>query len=137
MSIPDIVVKRSWFSNKATVSDFTMGGFSCFCLEDTVRQDGIKIYGRSAIPKGQYQVIINDSQRFKRPMPLLLGVPGFDGVRIHSGNTDADTEGCLLLGVYFDPKIIDFIGQSHLAFESFFPKLEALLKTKQVFLSVA
>ena len=70
-------------------------------LEDTDRRledGGEKDYGNTAIPRGRYRVTITFSQRFKRPMPLLHDVPGFDGVRIHGGNTEANTQGCPLLG---------------------------------------
>lgn len=57
-----------------------------------------KVYGQTAIPTGTYRVIISYSNKFKRQMPLLLNVPGFLGIRIHSGNTEKDTEGCLIIG---------------------------------------
>ena len=72
------------------------GEHACFTLEDVVRD--AKIAGETAIPAGAYEVIINHSARFGRELPLLLNVPGFVGVRIHSGNTDKDTEGCILVG---------------------------------------
>jgi hypothetical protein len=70
-----------------------------------------KIYGETAISSGFYQVELTMSNRFKRILPLLLNVEGFEGVRIHNGNTKKDTLGCILVGVW-DGKTPDFIGNS-------------------------
>ena len=58
----------------------------------------IKIAGKTAIPAGTYLVKKTMSPRFKKVLPEILNVPNYTGVRIHAGNTAADTEGCLLLG---------------------------------------
>lgn len=58
----------------------------------------IKIKGNTCIPYGTYNVTITYSPRFKKNLPLLNNVKGFDGIRIHSGNKPQDTEGCLLPG---------------------------------------
>ena len=65
-------------------------------MEDTVRDE--KIAGKTAIPEGTYEVVVNRSPRFKRDLPLLLNVPNFEGIRIHRGNTAKDTNGCILVG---------------------------------------
>lgn len=78
-----------------TLEDKDRGLTSSMPLEDIKKA---KVYGQTAIPSGKYQVTMNMSSRFKKVMPLLLNVPGFDGIRIHSGNTAADTQGCILLG---------------------------------------
>ncbi len=83
----------------ATLGKLSVDGvYQCETLEDVVRPPGVKIYGHTAIPAGEYGVLVTMSPRFQRLLPLLLDVPGFSGVRIHPGNTDADTEGCILVG---------------------------------------
>lgn len=96
------------------------GVFECFTLEDVVRPK--KIPGETAIPAGTYKVIIDMSNRFKRLLPLVVDVPGFAGVRIHPGNTDKDTEGCILVGT---SRSKDFVGNSRAAFDVLFKKMQA------------
>lgn len=74
--------------------------YFCDTLEDVVRDlvTEKKVKGRTAIPAGRYRVILNWSPRFGKPLPLLLDVPHFEGIRIHAGNTAKDTEGCILVG---------------------------------------
>ncbi|EJW95094.1 hypothetical protein EVA_16803 [gut metagenome] len=82
---------------------FMNGHYVCDTLEPTWRNVGIgrpghKIPGRTAIPEGYYAVVVTFSIKFKRWLPLLLNVPLFSGIRIHAGNTAADTQGCILPG---------------------------------------
>ena len=93
----EITLKRVTFSPKFTIGRLEIGTTTIWTLEDPVRK-GPKVYGQTAIPAGRYDVIWNVSNRFKRVMPLLLNVPGFEGIRIHTGNTVDHTEGCILLG---------------------------------------
>lgn len=90
--------------------NFTLGKLTCGNLvlmtaEDAVREiPGVpvsewKIKGRTAIPYGTYTVSLTESARFKRILPELYNVPGFLGIRIHSGNDQYDTEGCILVGM--------------------------------------
>lgn len=123
----DIKLRRFEFGTNYTIGKLYVDDvYFCFTLEDKVRPDGEKIDGQTAIPYGTYTVTIDMSTRFGRLMPHVLNVPGFDGIRIHTGNTDADTEGCILLGTTWAGK--DFVGNSKFAFDPFFEKLKAAQK---------
>lgn len=74
----------------------------CNTLEDA--STVTKIKGESCIPTGKYDVQITMSNRFKKLLPLLIDVPNYAGVRIHKGNTEKDTEGCILVGMQTDGK---------------------------------
>lgn len=124
---------------------FVDGVFQCYTLEDVVRErrydDGSlidptawKIQGKTAIPSGRYKVIIDFSFRFNRLMPHILNVAGFDGIRIHSGNTAADTSGCILLGS--SQNGADQVLQSRLAFDKFFGRLRAVPVDEQIFIEL-
>lgn len=118
---------RREFSEECTIGElFINGEFFCFTLEDREREGQPKVPGKTAIPWGIYRVIIDASRRFGRLMPRLVDVPGFEGVRIHVGNTDKDTEGCILLGRRVAPgsKAIE---ASRLAFDDFYARLAAAL----------
>lgn len=66
---------------------------------DTLEQiKKVKVKDETAIPIGTYKVTLSYSPRFKKILPLIENVKGFDGIRIHSGNTNKDTSGCLLVG---------------------------------------
>jgi hypothetical protein len=115
-----ITVKRLYKTENSTIGEMLIDGvFECFTLEDKERP--IKIKGETAIPKGTYRVIINESNRFKRLLPLLIDVPNFEGVRIHSGNSNHDTEGCILVG---QTRNKNYIGQSRKAFDKLFKKMQ-------------
>lgn len=89
---------------------FANGQFICFTLEDAVREvigqhvDVWKVKGGTAIPSTDfvghsYRITLENSPRFGLETITINGVPGFVGVRVHAGNTELDTEGCVLLGL--------------------------------------
>ena len=113
----EMMLRRRWYSDRSTIGVLTLGEFSCFTLEDRVREPGVKVQDKTAIPAGRYRVVVDFSQRFQRRMPLLLDVPMFTGIRIHSGNTAEDTRGCVLVGEWRAP---DWVGDSRRAFADLF-----------------
>lgn len=127
-------------------SDVTLGAlyvdgqFECWVCEDTVRElPGVpvaqwKVKGQTAIPYGMYDIDITMSARFQTPLPLLLGVPGFEGIRIHPGNTAADTDGCLLPG---EDRLAKSVGRSRIAFNRLFAQLkEAKAKGERIVIHI-
>ncbi|GAA4327421.1 hypothetical protein GCM10023149_30790 [Mucilaginibacter gynuensis] len=115
----------------------------CYTLEDLDRGlkqsqplaeiKANKVFGKTCIPAGRYEVILNYSNKYKRFMPLLLNVMGFEGIRIHSGNKAEDTEGCILLG---SGRGADWISSSREAVAAFMTKLEAAIKTQKVYITI-
>jgi len=125
-----IEIKRLHKTEFSTIGELLVDGvWECYTLEDVERD--VKIKAETAIPRGTYKVIINQSNRLKRLLPLLLNVPNFEGVRIHAGNTNHDTEGCILVG---QTRSKDFIGQSRKAFEKLFAKMQ---KAKEITLTIS
>lgn len=120
-----IWVDRKEYDPTTTLSDIYVNGvFECVGLEDKVRE-GQKIPGETAIPEGKYEVRVTWSPRFKRHLPLLIDVPGFDGIRIHPGNSHRDSSGCLLVGENFTMVAgVPFLLHSVRAFDRLFAKLE-------------
>jgi len=110
------------------------GEFECFTIEDADRNledGGIKVQNKTAIPKGSYNVTITMSNRFGKFMPLIEDVKGFSGVRIHSGNSSKDTEGCIIVGALNESMDDDFIGASRVAMDRLYPKIKSALSMKQ------
>jgi Steigviridae/Suoliviridae L,D-carboxypeptidase/transpeptidase len=140
----ELELTRSVKTNKSTIGELTVNGiFECFILEDKdrgLRKDMpiselivMKIKTRTAIPTGRYEIVVSFSDKFQKMLPLLLDVPAFAGIRIHPGNTDANTEGCLLPGKTKSP---DMIGSSRVAFTALFDKIKAALQREKIFITV-
>lgn len=104
----ELLLERKYCKEEYTIGRLYINGvFFSNTLEDTVRdinKNGtfdcgeFKIKGHTAIPYGEYEVIVNYSPKFKRELPRLLNVPHFEGILIHRGNSKKDTEGCILPG---------------------------------------
>lgn len=87
-----------------TMEDADMG------LTDSMSEAEIgskKVYGRTAIPKGRYEVRLTWSPKFHGKAwcrkysgrcPQVMGVKGFQGIRIHPLNTAEDSLGCIGVG---------------------------------------
>ncbi len=115
-TIGKLYINGKYFSD--TLED-TDRGLSQDMPEEQLRK--MKVKGQTAIPTGTYNVIITYSPKYKKPMPLLLGVPAYEGVRIHSGNTHKDTEGCILVG---ENREIGKVLNSRYTFNKLFTKLQ-------------
>lgn len=85
-TIGDLYINDVWFCN--TIEDKVR---DLKCKED-------KVYGETAIPEGTYKVVVNQSPKLKRKLPLLLNVPYFTGIRIHKGVNEKSSAGCIIVG---------------------------------------
>jgi len=140
----ELVMNRTTRTARSTISELTVNGnFECFVLEDRDRGltqgmtlselMALKVKTRTAIPSGRYEIVVSFSDRFQKMLPLLLDVPAFAGIRIHPGNTDNDTEGCLLPG---KTKAQDMVGSSRAAFTVLFDKIKDAIQREKIFITI-
>ena len=116
----ELILKRTYNNDKYCIGHLYINGkYFCDTIEDCDR--GLdskmplkeilkrKIKAVTAIPTGVYGILMNfvSPKYLKKPffknlcggkMPRLTNVPGYEGVLIHTGNTAADSEGCILVG---------------------------------------
>jgi hypothetical protein len=137
----NLTLQRNVFTDKSTIGMMAIEGvFECYICEDRVREvPGApvaewKVPHETAIPQGRYRIERTMSARFGKIMPLLLKVPGYEGIRIHPGNKPEDTEGCLLPG---QTKGHDVVGNSREAFHALDAKIAyALENGEEVWIEV-
>lgn len=120
-------LQRTDKNDKRTIGLLYIDGvWFCYTLEDPIR--ATKIWGQTAIPAGRYVIDITYSPRFKKPLPILLDVPNFSGIRIHSGNRPEDTLGCILLGL---GRSKNRMLRSRAAIATLQPQVQAALNRKE------
>ena len=140
----ELKLTRGTKTEESTIGDLSVNGqWECFMLEDKDRGlkqtdtleviKAAKVYGKTAIPSGRYEVAVTFSNRFQKYLPLVVNVPGFDGIRIHPGNTAADTDGCLLPGQF---RSSNMVSGSRKAFSVLFEKLKAAAKKEKIFIEI-
>jgi hypothetical protein len=122
-----LLLQRHVSTGECTTGDLYLDGqLYCHTLEDVVRK--VKIKGKTAIPSGLYKVTVNWSGKFQRPLPLLVDVPNFFGIRIHTGNTASSTEGCILVGKELGKNAIY---KSREAFDDLFERIKVALNLNE------
>lgn len=127
----ELTLNRIFLGSSATIGELLINDkYLCDTLEDRVRPEGEKVYGKTAIPEGTYEVKLTHSPRFKKILPEILNVPNFSGIRIHTGNSSKDTEGCILVGTW-DGEKEDWVGSSKIAFDELMTLLEEATNNKE------
>lgn len=117
---------------EATLGRFYWGSQALYATVEDL-QRSVKIWGKTAIPTGRYKAELAYSPHFGRDMPHLRGVPNYEGVLIHWGNTSADTDGCIIIGL--DPTAVG-VANSKAAFSNFMPRFNAALLEGEVWITV-
>jgi len=137
----NLILKRIYFAPSYTIGKLSIEtNLFCDTLEDNNKDldhDGKlelpKVMHETCIPFGRYEVIMTMSSRFKQVMPLLLNVPGFEGIRIHSGNTAEDTSGCILVGTNTEKGKVT---GSRIKAAELYKYIEDALKIGKVFITI-
>lgn len=138
LTLKRIALRPTYTIGKLYIDD----AYFCDTLEDTVRDINKsgkfdngeqKIKGKTAIPYGTYEIKWTYSPRFKKYTPQLMNVPSFEGIRIHAGNTSADTEGCLILG---ENKQVGKVLNSRATINKFYPIIKEACSNGKVTIEI-
>lgn len=138
LTLKRIALRPTYTIGKLYIDDV----YFCDTIEDTVRdlnKNGKfdngeqKIKGKTAIPYGTYEIKWTYSPRFKKYTPQLMNVPSFEGIRVHAGNTSADTEGCLILG---ENKQVGKVLNSRATINKFYPIIKEACSNGKVTIEI-
>lgn len=138
LTLKRIALRPTYTIGKLYIDD----AYFCDTLEDTVRDTNKsgkfdngeqKIKGKTAIPYGTYEIKWTYSPRFKKYTPQLMNVPSFEGIRVHAGNTNADTEGCLILG---ENKQVGKVLNSRATINKFYPIIKEACSNGKVTIEI-
>lgn len=138
LTLKRIALRPTYTIGKLYIDDI----YFCDTIEDTVRdlnKNGKfdngekKIHSKTAIPYGIYEIKWTYSPRFKKYTPQLMNVPSFEGIRIHAGNTSADTEGCLILG---ENKQVGKVLNSRATINKFYPIIKEACSNENVTIEI-
>lgn len=138
LTLKRIALRPTYTIGKLYIDD----AYFCDTLEDTVRDTNKsgkfdngeqKIKGKTAIPYGTYEIKWTYSPRFKKYTPQLMNVPSFEGIRVHAGNTSADTEGCLILG---ENKQVGKVLDSRATINKFYPIIKEACSNGKVTIEI-
>lgn len=138
LTLKRIAIRPTYTIGKLYIDD----AYFCDALEDTVRDTNKngkfdngeqKIKGKTAIPYGTYEIKWTYSPRFKKYTPQLMNVPSFEGIRVHAGNTSADTEGCLILG---ENKQVGKVLNSRATINKFYPIIKEACSNGKVTIEI-
>lgn len=127
----ELKLNRIFLGSSATIGELYIDKkYIADTLEDRVRPEGEKVYGKTAIPEGTYEMVLSYSPRFKKILPEILNVPNFTGIRIHCGNSSADSSGCVLVGTW-DGEKEDWVDNSRIAFNELMSLLQKAADNKE------
>lgn len=138
LTLKRIALRPTYTIGKLYIDD----AYFCDTLEDTVRDTNKsgkfdngeqKIKGKTSIPYGTYEIKWTYSPRFKKYTPQLMNVPSFEGIRVHAGNTSADTEGCLILG---ENKQVGKVLNSRATINKFYPIIKEACSNGKVTIEI-
>ena len=137
----EIKVIRNILANDYTVGKlYANDEYICDTIEDKYRKiekKEDKIYGLTAIPCGRYPVVLDFSSKYSKMMPHILDVPFFEGIRIHPGNSDEDSLGCIIVGNFVPGVAGGWVADSKITYNKVFAKLkQASDKGERIFITI-